>query len=126
MRLRRDLIFEPDIVFIGKKREKSIKDTYLDGPCDLVVEILSKSTRSYDLNERRRAYRDHRIPEIWLVDMDNRVLIVDTLSDTAYKTKNIQKGSFTSAVLKGFSLQASWLWEEPLPSVTDCIEKILE
>ncbi|HSE83430.1 MAG TPA: Uma2 family endonuclease [Thermodesulfobacteriota bacterium] len=125
MRLRRNLIVEPDVIFIGKKKEKNIKSTYLDGPCDLVVEILSKSTRGYDLNEKRRAYRDHRIPEIWLVDADNKVLIVDILSDAAYKTKNIQKGSFTSAVLKGFSLQASWLWEEPLPLVTDCIEKIL-
>jgi Uma2 family endonuclease len=37
MRLGKDLILEPDIVFIEKKREKNIKDTYLEGPCDLVV-----------------------------------------------------------------------------------------
>jgi Uma2 family endonuclease len=119
------LILEADIVFIGKEKQKNIRNTYLDGPCDLVVEILSKSTRGYGLNEKRRAYRDHRISEVWLVDADNKVLIVDILSDNTYKTKNIQKGGFTSAVLKGFSLQASWLWEEPLPLVTDCIGKIL-
>ena len=43
---------------------------------------------------------------------------------TTYKTKNIRKRVFTSAVLKGFSLQVGWLWKEPLPLVTDCIEKM--
>lgn len=124
MRLRSDLIFEPDIVFIDKKREKNIKNTYLDGSCSLVVKILSKSTKNYDLNEKRKAYRDHSIPEIWFVDVDNKKLIVDTLSGSVYKTKNIRKGNFTSTALKGFSLQVNWLWEEPLPLVTDCMEKI--
>jgi Uma2 family endonuclease len=152
MRLGKDLILEPDIVFIEKKREKNIKDTYLEGPCDLVVEILSKTTKNYDLNEKRRVYRDYAIPEIWLVDPDTRTLIVEVLSGssgsssrikreevgftesarpttrtfrrTIYKTKNIKKGIFTSVALKGFSLRVSWLWEEPLPLVTECIEKI--
>ncbi len=126
MRLRKDVIVEPDIIFIGKKREKNIKDTYLEGPCNLVVEILSKTTRNYDLNEKRGVYRDHAIPEIWIVDLDNKILIVDTLSGSTYKTKNIRKGVFTSTVLKGFSFRVSWLWEEPLPPVTGCIEKIIK
>ncbi len=126
MRLRGDLIFEPDIIFIEKKREKNIKDTYLEGPCNLVIEILSKTTRNYDLNEKRRAYRDHAIPEVWIVDLDTEILIADILSGSTYKTKNIRKGIFTSTTLKGFSLQVNWLWKEPLPLVTDCIEKILK
>lgn len=139
MRLRRDLIFEPEIVFVEKKRERNIKDTYLEGSSNLVVEILSKTTRNYDLNEKRRVYRNHAILEIWFVDPDKKMLIVDVLTGssgsevaikregfqgTAYKTKNIRKGIFGSTVLKGFSIRASWLWEEPLPLVTDCIEEL--
>jgi Uma2 family endonuclease len=124
MRLRGDLIFEPDIIFVEKKRERNIKDTYLEGPCNLVIEILSKTTRNYDLNEKRRVYRNHAIPEIWFVDPDKKMLIIDVITGSFYKTKNIRKGVFSSTVLKGFSIRASWLWEEPLPMITDCIEKI--
>jgi hypothetical protein len=137
-----------------KLRIRNIKDTYLEGLCNLVVEILSKTTRNYDLNEKRRVYRNHAIPEIWFVDPDTNMLIVDVLTSssgsrvaigdevvtkeggflgnhrreglqgTAYKTKNIRKGIFGSTVLKGFSIRASWLCEEPLPMVTDCIENL--
>ncbi len=83
MRFRGDLIFEPDIIFVEKKRERNIKDTYLEGPCNLVIEILSKTTRNYDLNEKRRVYRNHAIPEIWLVDPDKKMLIVDVLTGSS-------------------------------------------
>ena len=47
------------------------------GARDLVVEVLSPSTRAYDLGDKRLAYHDAQIEEIWLVDDDNRQLFID-------------------------------------------------
>jgi Uma2 family endonuclease len=126
MRLGRDVIVEPDIIFIERKRKRNLKDTFLEGPCNLVVEIVSKTTRNYDLSEKRWLYREHSIPEIWFIDPESKLLIVDSLSGSSYKTKNIRKGVYYSTALRGFFLQTSWLWEEPLPPVTNCIEKIIK
>ena len=46
----------------------------------LVVEVLSPSTARWDRVKKRRLYREERIPEYWIVDLDARVIERSTLS----------------------------------------------
>ena len=77
LHLRDDLVLEPDLVFILRDR-LGIADPEGDvhGPPDLVVEILSPSTRSYDRNLKRKRYLESGVAELWLVDVDGRVVEV--------------------------------------------------
>jgi Uma2 family endonuclease len=43
---------------------------------DLVIEVLSRSTRVYDRNLKRKHYLDAGVPEIWLVDIEPRTVEV--------------------------------------------------
>ena len=45
-------------------------------PPDLVVEVLSPSNRSYDRNLKRRRYLELGVPELWIVDADERTIEV--------------------------------------------------
>ena len=39
---------EPDVLFVAKERCGLLHDTYMDGPADLVVEVISKESRGRD------------------------------------------------------------------------------
>ena len=59
----------PDLSFLKTEHEDRIQEGVVVGPADLVIELLSQSTRDYDLREKRAAYRAGGVPEIWLLDL---------------------------------------------------------
>ena len=104
-----DRRFEPDIVFISRDNSGKFGEFKFFGIPDLVVEIISKSTKHYDLKIKREFYREHKIPEIWFVDYNEKIFIADILKSGGYETVEINDGMYESAVLKGFKLR---LWDD--------------
>ncbi|HSF32032.1 MAG TPA: Uma2 family endonuclease [Candidatus Tectomicrobia bacterium] len=47
---------EPDILFIAREHLDWLKNTYLDGPADLVVEVTSRDSRARDRGEKFYEY----------------------------------------------------------------------
>jgi Uma2 family endonuclease len=43
---------------------------------EIVIEILSKSTREYDCNEKLDLYRDAGADEYWIIDPENKSVTV--------------------------------------------------
>jgi Uma2 family endonuclease len=62
--------FEPDLVFVAKEHAHLISDRGIEGPPDLVVEILSPSTAGRDRGIKLERYRLFGVPEYWVVDPD--------------------------------------------------------
>ena len=52
MKLSKKWNSEPDLFIVLPNNYSNIKDTYYEGPADLVIEILSKSTRELDLEKK--------------------------------------------------------------------------
>jgi Uma2 family endonuclease len=95
---------------------------------DLVIELLSKSTRGYDLGEKRAAYREGGVPEVWLIDSESQEFHVDCLEAAkgqSYRTELLKSGRWPSRVLPGLWVEASWFWSEPLPNPLKCLQAIL-
>lgn len=63
-------VVEPDLVFLAEADLARIRDTHIDGPPNLVVEVLSPSTRKYDEITKRNLYERHGVDEYWVVDPD--------------------------------------------------------
>lgn len=61
---------QPDILFISKERLDIIKEQHVDGAPDLIVEITSPSTGSYDRVQKSKLYFTHGVKEYWIVDPD--------------------------------------------------------
>ncbi|MFM7193311.1 MAG: Uma2 family endonuclease, partial [Bacteroidota bacterium] len=59
-------VLQPDIVIVCD--EGKIRERHCYGAPDLVVEILSKSTRKRDLNEKLSLYQSAGVREYWVVD----------------------------------------------------------
>ncbi|MDW8065468.1 MAG: Uma2 family endonuclease [Anaerolineae bacterium] len=113
--------FAPDVMVVREVERVGPKE--VKGPPDLVIEILSESTRDYDLGEKRAAYREVGIPEIWWVDLEGRVVIVERRGG-GYREERVTEGWVVSEAVPGFRIRAEWLWQEPLPSVVQCWEEI--
>ena len=117
--------FEPDILFVRRENMDRLKEAELEGPADLVVEILSESTRNFDLNEKRPRYREAGVREIWLIDPIERKVIVDRLTEHGYEEEVVGRGRVESKVLEGFWVEADWLFGEEPPDALACLERIL-
>ncbi len=116
----------PDLMFVRAERANLATGRQLEGPPDLVIEVLSQSTRRYDLEEKRQVYREAEIDEIWLVDDDDHRVILDIRQRRGYREEIKRRGKVSSRVLPGFWLSATWLGQPKLPDALGCLHQILE
>ncbi len=65
---------EPDIVAISTTNDAVTLDAMIDGPADLVVEILSLSTRRVDRGAKRALYEEVGVREYWILDPDDEIV----------------------------------------------------
>lgn len=70
--LSRHDIVQPDLLFISNRRSGILDEKNAKGAPDLVVEILSKSTRHVDEGIKLRRYEVLGIEEYWMCDTDLR------------------------------------------------------
>ncbi len=66
--LAEDIVVEPDLFFIIRERSEIIKTQAVEGPPDLVVEILSPATSHKDRTIKLNLYSHHGVREYWIVD----------------------------------------------------------
>jgi Uma2 family endonuclease len=124
-RLRKGRRVAPDVCFLRKNRVPFPLPRVFKGVPDMTLEILSPCSRDYDLKEKRLVYRAAGVMEIWFVDPQNRQVLIDRRRGEDYEEQVVSRGKVRSEVLRGFWLEASWLWKEPLPSEMTCLQQIL-
>jgi Uma2 family endonuclease len=118
--------FVPDGFYLEEGRVPDpLPETQFEGAPNLLMEVLSSSNRDADLEDKRPAYRDARVQEIWFIDPENREVLVDRLGRKGYTTTVVKQGRLASKVLKGFWIDVAWLWGDRLPKIMTCLRKIL-
>jgi Uma2 family endonuclease len=118
--------FAPDAFFLVQRRvPRRLPRKQFEGTPDLVVEVLSPSNRADDLEDKRPAYREAGVRELWLVDLADHQVILDLRRGKSYTTTSLAEGPVRSEVLEGFWVEAEWLWAEPLPNEMECLQEIL-
>ena len=117
---------EPDLLFIGSDRLDRVHRTYLDGPADLAIEIVSPESAGRDRGEKYYEYEAAGIPEYWLLDPQTaRAEFYQLGPEGQYRlVAPDTEGVYRSAVLPGFWLRVDWLWQQPLPRVLDVLREL--
>lgn len=124
-----DVAREPDVLFITKEHFGWLERTRLNGPADLVIEVVSDDSVGRDRGLKFDEYERAGVPEYWIADprpgrqrFDAWILREDGKFAAAQPEDD---GRYTSSVLPGFWLRPEWLWEEPLPDETALLDEIL-
>lgn len=115
----------PDILFVRTENLSRLKENYLDGPADLVVEIISPGSRSVDRGEKFYEYEQGGVKEYWLIDLLRRQGEFYQLNPQGvyHLAATDASGRYQSVVLDGLWLQVDWLWQRPLPTLRSVLKE---
>ncbi len=106
---------EPDILFVAQENLARLTNDRLNGPADLVIEIVSKSTLKHDREDKFKEYRQAGIREYWIIDPrpDHQradFYRLDAQGDyQLFATEEDER--VESMVVPGFWLSPTWLWQ---------------
>lgn len=115
----------PDIIYVAAARRSLMQRTYLEGPPDLAVEIVSHDSQSRDWREKYLEYEVSGVREYWIVDPFSQRTEANALgADGKYARIGEVDGKLPSIVLPGFYLRNEWLWSNPRPTVRSLLAEL--
>ncbi|MDE2684261.1 MAG: Uma2 family endonuclease [Chloroflexota bacterium] len=68
--------YQPDLLFVSNARQSILESRGITGAPDLVMEILSESTRRRDFNEKLPVYAANGVREVWIVNLEDATISV--------------------------------------------------
>jgi Uma2 family endonuclease len=115
----------PDLQFIANRNLGRLKKNHLQGPADLVVEVMTAGSRGTDRGDKFYEYEQGGVNEYWLIDPERKRAEFYPLGpDNRYDHVEAgDDGVFHSLVLKGLWLRVEWLWQRPLPKVMKVLKE---
>ena len=107
-----ETVVQPDICVICD-REK-LDDRGCIGAPDLIVEILSPSTKNKDIKDKFELYEQNEVKEYWIVDPSNKTVIKYTLEHGKYIGDKIrgEEEMLSSTLFPELSINLSEVFEE--------------
>lgn len=105
-----DVVVQPDIVVVCDP--KKIVDHGIVGVPDIVVEVLSPSTATYDLTYKLELYQRVGVPEYWAVSEERRTVFRYVLTNGVYKMEAFNADVMPSIRLSDFTLDIGALFAD--------------
>jgi Uma2 family endonuclease len=108
-------IVQPDMLFISTARASIITDKNIQGAPDLVIEILSETSRKTDEITKRKLYEMYGVCEYWIVDPELTTVKVYRTTVNGYVRAGEFEGeandTLNTPLLTGLSISLSELFD---------------
>jgi len=109
-------VVEPDVVYVGPTKSLLMADPALiDGAPDLVVEVVSPSSRRYDQDLKFRVYAEGGVLEYWLADPQRRMLTIFAREESGFVALPVAGGVVRPRLLPGLEVDVASLFADLLP-----------
>lgn len=120
MRLSRPSGREPDVLYVALEQLSQLRNTFLDGPAALCIEIVSPESADRDFNDKFQEYETAGVFEYWIIDPDDHATLFYRLAENGrYRRILPTEGVFMSEAVPGLPLCPAWLWQEALPTMRE-------
>ncbi len=122
---------EPDLFIVLKSNPHELKDTVMEGPADICIEIVSPGSVDRDHGEKFAEYEKGGVPEYWIIDPlrdESRFYRVNEKGVYIRQTEDAQ-GNYRTPALPGLALHVPTLWQETLPgpaATANAVKAMLE
>jgi Uma2 family endonuclease len=109
-------VVQPDVLAVRRENLHIVGRKAVVGVPDLVVEVLSPGTESRDRGVKRDLYGCVGVRELWLVDVDQRVLWQFEIRTGALREVGVHRGSdrFESRAFPGLTVPLDEVWPRRL------------
>lgn len=105
-----DTILQPDLLYVSKQRRGIVKQR-VEGPPDLVIEIISGTGRR-DRVEKLDLYAQYGVGEYWIVDPDAQVLEFLVNEGGRFVVYSPAHDRYESPRLPDVEIQLAEFWRE--------------
>lgn len=105
---------EPDVIFLSARRPRvPWRDNTIDYPPDLVVEVISPSSRRKDRVAKMALYARAGVPEYWTADPMEEAFVMNHLQGNQYvQVAPDADGWLTSPTLAGLRVNPADIFSE--------------
>jgi Uma2 family endonuclease len=104
-------VYQPDVLFVAAAHLSRIAKDGVHGPPDLVVEVLSPSTRHLDQGKKKQRWAKHGVLELWVVDPEEESITRYELQTGPPEGRTLSRGAISTPLLPGFTLDAREYFE---------------
>ena len=108
-------VVQPDLLFVSAARADIVTEDNVQGAPDLIVEILSESSRKKDEVTKRKLYERFGVQEYWIVDPELEIVKIFKLTQQGYgRASELSKETndvLTTEFLPGFACAVSEIFE---------------
>lgn len=108
-------VVQPDLLFISASRASIITEKNIQGAPDLIIEIISESTRKTDEIIKRKLYERYGVSEYWIVDPELETVKVYRMIEQGYvRTAEHSKenpDTLTTPFFPGLQIPLSGIFE---------------
>jgi Uma2 family endonuclease len=106
-------VVQPDILFILRDRERVIKKNCIEGPPDLMIEILSPGNERLDRLIKMKQYSLLGVPEYWILDYEARILEQYVREGDLFARKGVFAETFSPAIFPDLVIDLSQIFRGP-------------
>lgn len=105
-------VVQPDLFYVSGDQKSITKNTRIDGPPTLIVEILSPSSGRKDRLQKLRIYQEVQVQHYWLVDPEEKTLECFALQNAVYAivATGMDEDIVAPSAFIGLSIPLKALW----------------
>jgi Uma2 family endonuclease len=115
----------PDLLFISKLRCEILRRLHVEGPPDMIIEIVSPDSVARDWRDKYWEYESAGVREYWVIDLvaEHAELYVRSAAGE-YERVAERDGWLVSTAITGFRLKTQWLWPATRPKAIDALREL--
>lgn len=98
-------VFMPDVYVVKNEHSQRFHESYLDGPPDLVMEVVTPYMRAFDFGIRLERYALAGLPEVWMLDFERRSFEPMRLDAGSWVKSPVENEVFASTSIQGLTVQ---------------------